>query len=43
MGFAATGDVFCQRNDLVLQGVLQCVKVVDDILLYDEDYTAHFR
>ena len=41
MGFAATGDSFCRQGDLALQGVLQCVKVVDDILLYDEDYMAH--
>ena len=41
MGFAATRDVFCRRGDLVLQGVLQCVMVVDDILLYDKDYTTH--
>ena len=43
MGFAATGDAFCRRGDLALQGVMQCVKVVDDILLYDEDYMAHLR
>lgn len=43
MGFAATGDAFCRRGDLALQGVMQCVKVVDDILLYDEDYTEHLR
>ena len=41
MGFAATGDAFCLRDELALQGVMQCVKVVDDILLYDEDYMAH--
>ena len=41
MGFAATGDAFCQRGDAALQGVTNCVKVVDDILLHDEDYCAH--
>ena len=41
MGFAATEDAFCRRGDLAPQGVLQCIKVVDDILLYDEDYTKH--
>ena len=40
MGFAATGDPFCLRDDLALQGMMQCVKVIDDILLY-EDYMAH--
>ena len=43
MGFAATGDAFCRRGDIALQGVPQCVKVVDDILLYDEDYLTHLQ
>ena len=38
LGFAATGDAFCLRGDIALQGLTNCVKVVDDILLYDEDY-----
>ncbi|XP_066953187.1 uncharacterized protein [Macrobrachium rosenbergii] len=41
MGFAATGDAFCLRGDMALQGVKNCVKVVDDILLHDEDYQSH--
>ena len=41
MGFAATGDAFCLRGDMVLQGLQNCVKVVDDILLYDEDLQTH--
>lgn len=43
MGFAATGDAFCLRGDRALQGITQCVKVVDDILLYDEDFTQHLE
>lgn len=43
MGFAATGDAFCRRGDLALQGVMQCVKVVDDLLLYDKDYLSHLH
>ena len=43
MGFAATGDAFCLRGDRALQGVQQCVKVVDDILLYDEDFNQHLQ
>ena len=43
MGFAATGDAFCLRGDRALQGIQQCVKVVDDILLYDEDLTQHLE
>ena len=43
MGFAATGDAFCLRGDRALQGIQQCVKVVDDILLYDEDFSQHIN
>ncbi|XP_063860706.1 uncharacterized protein LOC135101063 [Scylla paramamosain] len=41
MGFAATGDAYCLRDDAALQGIKNCVKVVNDILLYDADYTTH--
>ena len=43
MGFVATGDEFCRRGDAALSGVQQCVKVVDDILLWDEDYASHLK
>ncbi|KAK8378607.1 hypothetical protein O3P69_011237 [Scylla paramamosain] len=43
MGFVATGDEFCRRGDAALDGVQQCAKVVDDILLWDEDYKTHIR
>ena len=43
MGFAATGDAFCLRGDKALQGMMNCIKVVDDILLHDEDYLSHLR
>ena len=43
MGFAATGDAFCLRGDMALQGVRNCVKVVDDVLLHDEDYLTHLH
>ena len=43
MGFAATGDAFCLRGDAALQGVSNCVKVVDDVLLYDEDFLQHLQ
>ena len=42
IGFAATGDS-CLRRDITLQGVSSCVKVVDDLLLYDDDYLAHLQ
>lgn len=43
MGFAAIGEAFCRFGDLAQQGVTQCVKVVDDLLLYDEDYLTHLH
>lgn len=43
MGFAAMGDTFCLRGDKALQGVMNSVKVADNILLYDEDYLTHLR
>ena len=43
MGFAATGDAFCLRSDMVLQGLQNCIKVVDDILLYNEDLQTHLQ
>ncbi|ROT69912.1 hypothetical protein C7M84_011870 [Penaeus vannamei] len=43
MGFAATGDAYCLRRNLDLQGITNCVKVVDDILLFDNDLPTHLR
>ena len=43
MGFVATGDAFCLRGDMALQGMQNFVKVVDDILLYDEDFCTHLQ
>ncbi|XP_069994141.1 uncharacterized protein [Penaeus vannamei] len=43
MGFAATGDAYCLRGDMALQGITNCIKVVDDILLFDSDLPTHLR
>jgi len=43
MGFSATGDAYCRRGDIALQGMQRCVKVVDDILLYDDDFKTHIQ
>ncbi|MFV0366579.1 MAG: RNase H-like domain-containing protein [Mangrovibacterium sp.] len=43
MGFAATGDAYCYRGDLALQGLTKCVKVVDDVLLFDDDLLSHYK
>ena len=43
MGFSATGDAYCLRGDMALQGIPNCVKVVDDILLSDEDLSSYLQ
>lgn len=43
MDFAAMGDVYCLCCDLALQGVEKCVRVIDDIILYDEDFPTHLQ
>ena len=43
MGFTATGDIFCLCGDMALQSVPNCVKVVEDVLLYDEGYLPHLH
>lgn len=43
MGFSATGDAYCHRGDVALQGLQNCVKVVDDILLFDDDLPTHLK
>ena len=41
MGLVSTGDEYCRRGDLALQGLDNIVKVVDDILVYDETLEDH--
>ena len=42
MGFISSGDAFCRRGDVALQGIAQVGKVVDDILAWDsESYAEH--
>lgn len=43
MCFVATGDEFCCRGNVALDGLQQCANVVDNILLWDEDYSTHLR
>lgn len=43
MGFVARGDAFCLGGDAAHQGMTNCVKVVDDMLLSDKDYFTHLR
>ena len=43
MGFIATGDEFCRRGDIALEGIEKCVKVVDDVLCWDNSYSEHLN
>ncbi|XP_066978786.1 uncharacterized protein [Macrobrachium rosenbergii] len=43
MGFTAMGDAYCLRGDMALQGISNCVKVIDDILISDEDLPSHLQ
>ena len=41
MGLSISGDEYNRRGDEALHGVTNTVKIVDDILTYDEDYQEH--
>ena len=42
-GFIAAGDEYNRRTDLAFQGIEHMSKVVDDCLLYDEDFNSHVQ
>ena len=42
MGFIST-DEFCRRGNLVLEGIDNCAKVVDDVLVWDVTFKAHLQ
>ena len=43
MGLAISGDEYNRRGDEALQTIPNTVKIVDDILTYDEDYQQHLN
>ena len=43
MGFVSTSDEFCRRMDNALEGVKDCTKVVDDLLVRSETYEEHLE
>ncbi|XP_043223982.1 uncharacterized protein K02A2.6-like [Amphibalanus amphitrite] len=43
MGLISTGDEYCRRGDIALQGLNNFVKVVDDILVYSKTLEEHER
>ena len=43
MGLCSTGDEYNHRGDEALAGIPNLVKVVDDIIIWDEDLDSHFQ
>ena len=41
MGYVSAGDEFNMRMDILLEGVERSGKIVDDNILYDDDYETH--
>ena len=41
MGLSSAGDEYNRRGDLALEGINNMEKIVDDVLLYDEDLSQH--
>ena len=41
MGLSISGDEYNRRGDEALKTILNTVKIVDDILVFDEDYQQH--
>ena len=43
MGLSCTGDEYCRRGDQAFEGIQKLQKVVDDIILYDDNLDEHLR
>lgn len=43
MGLSSSGDEYNQRGDQALAGLQNTCKIVDDILIYSEDYSSHLK
>lgn len=43
MGLSSTGDEFCHQGDKALSGLGNLQKVVDDSVVYDENFPAHIQ
>ena len=43
MGLASTGDEYCRRGDEAFSGMKNYAKVVDDIIVYDENLQEHYE
>lgn len=43
MGLCSTGDEYNRRGDEALAGILNLAKVVDDIIIWDEDLDTHLQ
>ena len=43
MGLISTGDEFCRRGDLALEGIGDCAKIVADVVLWDTTFEEHIQ
>ena len=43
MGLNCSGDEFCKRSDKALNGLEGVMKLIDDILIYAENYEQLFQ
>lgn len=43
IGFVSTGDKFGRRGDIALEGLSNCTKVVDDVLVWDSSVEEHYQ
>ena len=41
MGLSSTGDEYCRRGDIAISGLNNIQKVIDDSILYDENFEDH--
>ena len=43
LGLSSTGDEYCRRDDLAIAGLSNVEKVMDDVIVHDENFEQHFE
>ena len=43
MGLSSTGDEYCRRGDIAIAGLSNVEKVMDDVIVHDENCEQHFE
>ena len=41
MGLSSTGDEYCRRGDIAIAGLSNVEKVMDDVIVHDENFEQH--